>query len=63
MRHPAVAHSRWFHDVAGRELAAIITALPPEDVAAAQERGKALDLRATAEELLAMVNLFTQAQK
>lgn len=62
MGHPAVANSRWFHDVAGRELAAIAASLPPAVTAAAQERGKALDLRAAADELLVRVNLFTQAQ-
>jgi len=47
-----VANSRWFEDVAGREIAAAAEALPPEVVAAAQERGRARDLWATVEELL-----------
>jgi hypothetical protein len=51
--HPFVAHSRWFRDVAGRHIRAAAAALPPEVVAAAGERGRARDLRATAEELLA----------
>jgi tetratricopeptide (TPR) repeat protein len=52
-RHSYVACSRWFEDVAGREIAAAAAALSPEAVAAAQERGRARDLEATAEELLA----------
>ena len=52
-RYPYVANSRWFEDVAGREIAAAAATLPPDVVAAAQERGRARDLWATAEELLA----------
>jgi hypothetical protein len=52
-RHPYVANSHWFEDVAGRHIAAVAERLPPEVVAAAQERGKARDLWATAGELLA----------
>ena len=51
-RDPYVANSRWFEDVAGREIAAAAEALPPEAVARAQERGRARDLWATVEELL-----------
>jgi hypothetical protein len=50
---PLVANSRWFEDVVGRRIAAVAAALPPpEEVATAQERGRARDLRATAAELL-----------
>jgi len=52
-RHPAVANSRWFEDVVGVHIAAAAASLPPELVAAAQERGRARDLEATVEELLA----------
>jgi tetratricopeptide (TPR) repeat protein len=52
-RCPYVANSRWFEDVAGREIAVAAASLPPDVVAVAQERGRARDLRATAEELLA----------
>jgi tetratricopeptide (TPR) repeat protein len=52
-RHPHVAHSRWFEDVVGKQVAAAAAALPPDIVAAAQERGRARDLEATVEELLA----------
>jgi hypothetical protein len=52
-RYPFVAHSRWFEDVAGKHIAAAAATLPPDVVAAAQERGRARDLWATAEELLA----------
>jgi tetratricopeptide (TPR) repeat protein len=44
---------QWLEDVVLRELAAIVAALPPEIAAAAQERGRASDLWATARELLA----------
>ena len=50
--HPYVANSRWFEDVVGKQIAAVAATLPPEVVAAAQERGRARDLRETAEELL-----------
>ena len=52
-RHPYVAGSRWFEDVAGQELDALADILPPEVVSAAQERGRGRDLWVTAEELLA----------
>jgi hypothetical protein len=52
-RYPFVANSRWFEDVAGKHIAAVAATLPTEVVAAAQERGRARDLWATAEELLA----------
>jgi len=49
---PHIAHSRWYEDVAGRELAAAATALPAEVRVAAQARGRARDLWATAQKLL-----------
>jgi hypothetical protein len=52
-RHPHVANSRWFEDVAGKQVAAAAAALPPDAVAAAQERGRERDLETTVEELLA----------
>lgn len=51
-RHPYVGNSRWFETVAGKHIAAVATTLPPEVVKAAQERGRARDLWATASELL-----------
>jgi hypothetical protein len=51
-RYPNVANSRWFEDVAGKQIVAAAAALPPDVVAAAQARGQARDLWATAEELL-----------
>jgi hypothetical protein len=48
-----VAHSHWFEDVYGRRIAAAAATLPPDVAAAAQERGRARDLWATVEELLA----------
>ena len=50
--HGYVANSRWFEDVAGKEIAAVAASLPPDVLAAAQERGKARDLWETAGELV-----------
>jgi predicted ATPase len=50
-RYPFVAHSRWFEDVAGVYIARAASALPPDAVAAAQERGRSRDLWAAVEEL------------
>jgi tetratricopeptide (TPR) repeat protein len=50
---PYVANSRWFEDVAGREIAVAAKSLPPDVVARAQERGQTRDLWVTVEELLA----------
>ena len=49
---PFVANSQWFEDVAGKHIASAVEGLPPEVVAAAQERGRARDLWETARELL-----------
>jgi tetratricopeptide (TPR) repeat protein len=51
--YPFVANSKWYEDVVGRELEALAASLPPEVAEAARERGRALDLWATAAELLA----------
>jgi tetratricopeptide (TPR) repeat protein len=50
--YPFVANSRWFEDVAGKDIAAAAEALPPEVVAAAQARGRAADPWVVTEELL-----------
>jgi tetratricopeptide (TPR) repeat protein len=50
--YPFVANSRWFEDVAGREMAAVAATLPADVVTAARERGQARDLDATVDELL-----------
>jgi predicted ATPase len=52
-RYPCVANSQWYEDVAGQHIAAIAATLPPDVVAAAQERGRARDLDTTVAELLA----------
>jgi hypothetical protein len=52
-RYPLIAHSRWFEDVAGAHVDAAAQALPAEAIWAAQARGRARDLTATVEELLA----------
>jgi tetratricopeptide (TPR) repeat protein len=51
-RYGYVGTSRWFEDVIGEHIAAVAATLPPDVVAAAQERGRARDLWATAQELL-----------
>jgi hypothetical protein len=51
-RYPVVANSQWFEDVVGKRIAAGAASMPPEAVAAAQERGRARDLEATVQELL-----------
>jgi predicted ATPase/DNA-binding SARP family transcriptional activator len=51
-RYPRIAKSRWFYDVAGKELESLAESLPPEAVAAAQERGRALDLFPTGQALV-----------
>jgi hypothetical protein len=51
-RQPLIAASRWWYDVVGQHIAAAAAALLAEDVAAAQERGRARDLQATLRELL-----------
>ena len=53
-RYPFVGQSRWFEDVAGKEIAAAATeSLLPDAIAAAQERGRARDLLETGRELAA----------
>jgi predicted ATPase len=52
-RYPFVANSRSFEEIYGQHITAAAAALPPEVIAAAQERGQARDLMATAKELLA----------
>jgi tetratricopeptide (TPR) repeat protein len=49
--HPYVGNSRWFEDIVGRHIAALAATLPPDVVAAAQERGRAQDLWDTAAQL------------
>jgi DNA-binding SARP family transcriptional activator/predicted ATPase len=51
-QQPLVANSRWFVDVAGREIAAVAASLPPDVVAAAQARGQETDLWQAGAELL-----------
>jgi tetratricopeptide (TPR) repeat protein len=52
LRYPFVSRSRWFEDVAGREISDITATLPPDARAAIEERGRALDLDATVANLL-----------
>ncbi|MFN2232287.1 MAG: tetratricopeptide repeat protein, partial [Anaerolineae bacterium] len=51
-RYPYVANSRWFEDVAGRQIEAAAAELSPGVIAAAQARGRARDLDETVQELL-----------
>jgi hypothetical protein len=60
LRDPRVAGSRWYEDVAGQHVAAAAASCPPDIVAAAQARGRARDMVATAKELLAELEAETQ---
>lgn len=57
-RFGAVAISRWYDDVFRKHIAAAAAALPPDVVATAQERGRALDLCETVEALLAELRVL-----
>ena len=50
---PYIANSQWYADVAGQPIAHAAAALPAAVVAAARERGRARDMDATVEELIA----------
>ncbi len=52
-RDPAVANSRWWQDVVGEEIVSVAAELPQAIAAAARERGRARDVQATIEELVA----------
>ncbi|UCC88139.1 MAG: tetratricopeptide repeat protein, partial [Anaerolineales bacterium] len=56
-RHPRVANSSWFEDVAGRHVAQVAACLPPEVAQAARARGQALDLSETLARLLRQLTL------
>jgi hypothetical protein len=49
---PIVSNWRWFEDIAGQQIVAAATTLPPDAVAAAQARGRARDMNSTIAELL-----------
>ena len=51
-QYPFVEKSRWFEDIAGRELNAAAESLPPAVVSAARERGRGRDVWESAAELL-----------
>ena len=51
-RQAQIANSKWFDDIAGRHVREAAASLPPDVVAAAEARGRELDLWQTAEELL-----------
>jgi len=51
-RYPFVGNSQWWEDVVGQHIMAAAASLPPDVVAAAQERGRARDMEATLRELL-----------
>ena len=53
LKDPFVAHSRWHEDVCGRPIAEAARSLPPEVVAAAEERGRQREWLATLNELIA----------
>ena len=62
-RYPFVANSRWYEDVAGKHITAAAATMPPEFVAAAQERGRARNLETTMKELLAELEQNTEAHE
>jgi len=47
-----IANSRWFNEIACRELDGVIASLPPEVASAAEARGRELDVWETADQLL-----------
>ena len=51
-RYPHVGNSCYWEDIAGKHIAAAAATLPPDTVAALQERGRARDMEATIAELL-----------
>lgn len=59
-RYPFVSKSRWFEDVAGREISGIAATLMPDARAVAEERGRAQDLETTLADLL--VELIRSSQ-
>jgi DNA-binding SARP family transcriptional activator len=50
--YPYVGNSKWFKDIAGKHIASTSAGLPPETVAAAQERGGSLDFWETIKQWL-----------
>jgi hypothetical protein len=59
--HPFLAKAQLFEDIAWREVRAATADLPPEAIAAAQQRGQALDWWATAEQLLKELSVLGRA--
>jgi tetratricopeptide (TPR) repeat protein len=53
LQHGHATHSRWFADIVGSPMTAVVAALPPAIAAKAQARGRRCDLESTAAELLA----------
>ena len=51
-KHPFVVNSHWFADVVESRVTAAAANLSPKEVAAAQARGKEMDMWKTAESLL-----------
>ncbi len=51
-RYPYIGNSRWWDDVAGKNIAAAAATLPPDIVATCQDRGRTRDPWETAEALL-----------
>jgi tetratricopeptide (TPR) repeat protein len=52
-RYPFVGGSQWFEDVAGKRIAEAAATLPPEAAEEARKRGRARDLEAAVDEMLA----------
>jgi predicted ATPase/DNA-binding SARP family transcriptional activator len=60
-RYPLVAQSRWFEDVVGSHIAAVVASLPLDVLAAARDRGQARDPEAAVPELLAELGRVEEA--
>jgi hypothetical protein len=61
-RHPFIANSALWQEFTGKPFAILAATLPPEIVAAAQMRGRQLDLWVTIEELAAESKKYPPAQ-
>jgi hypothetical protein len=57
-RYGYVANSHRYHDLVGQYIEGLVASLPPDVVASAQAHGRARDVWATAEELLADFVLY-----
>jgi hypothetical protein len=57
-----VANAKAFEDIAGKHITAFASSLPPEVIAAAEARGRELEIWETARELLAELEAQVQEE-